>query len=399
VRIGAIKTALNADRYDGRYVQIAYPGGDVPREIGVCTDVIIRALRNAGRDLQRELQDDLRSAPRAYPMIRKPNPAIDHRRVKSLLPLFQRSYEPHSIGLDDPADPLRPGDVIFMDTFPDRPGSEHVGIIADGIGRDGHPLVINNWTDGTVTKPMDLLAQVPITQRFRLRPRLPDHGPIAALKTQLLTVVSPEWSSTRAELRRYARAPGGVWRSQGAAIPVVLGHAGYGWGDGLHGQGAATGRSGPTKREGDGRSPAGAFELASAYGYAAPGVRPLQIPYRQVAAAERCVDDPRSKFYNQIRSTRDTSVDWNSSEAMHRDDDLYELAIQIAHNTRPVRPSHGSCIFLHVWESADRPVTGCTALDKRALFELAQWLQPNAALLISLPRADYAALRTAWGLP
>ena len=391
ILIGAHKTALNADRYDGRYVRIEYPGGDVPREIGVCTDVIVRSLRNAGYDLQRLVHEDIREAPRAYPMVSKPNTDIDHRRVKSLLPYFQRNAE----ALIETRDPLRPGDVIFMDTFPDRPGSEHVGILADARSSRGQPLVINNWTDGTVTKLMDLLSFVPVTQRYRMRARLPDRGPIAALRTQLVTVVSDAWSATRGVLRRYEREPGRAFRLVGKPVRVVIGRAGLGWGDGLHGAAAPEGRAGPVKREGDGRSPAGAFTLGRLYGYAAqaPG---SALPYTQAGAALRCVDDARSQYYNQIL---DEAPGWRSAEHMRRDDDLYELALVIEHNRAPVVPDHGSCIFLHVWQDATTPVTGCTAMDKADLRELTSWLRPNAAVLVALPASEYKVLQRAWGLP
>ena len=61
-----------------------------------------------------------------------------------------------------------PGDIILMDTFPSRPGPDHIGIISDTIGPSGLPLVINNWTNGTVTSEMDLLSFVPVLYRFRL---------------------------------------------------------------------------------------------------------------------------------------------------------------------------------------------------------------------------------------
>ena len=67
-----------------------------------------------------------------------------------------------------PDDPLRPGDVILMDTFPSRPGPDHIGILSDRVDDQGLPLVINNWTDGTVTAEMDLLTFVPVMYRFRL---------------------------------------------------------------------------------------------------------------------------------------------------------------------------------------------------------------------------------------
>lgn len=171
VLLGAKKTVLNADAYTGGYVRLSYPMGDVPRTLGVCTDVIVRAVRNAGLDLQRELHEDIRRAPRAYPMVKgRGDPNIDHRRVKTLLPYFVRHWQRRSIALDDAADPLRPGDVVLMDTFPSRTGPDHIGIVSDLLGPSGKPLIINNWTDGTVTAEMDLLPFVPITHRFRIPP-------------------------------------------------------------------------------------------------------------------------------------------------------------------------------------------------------------------------------------
>ncbi|MBK7534599.1 MAG: DUF1287 domain-containing protein [Myxococcales bacterium] len=171
VLLGAKKTVLGADAYTGGYVKLAYPMGDVPRTIGVCTDVIIRAVRNAGLDLQREVHEDIARSPRSYPMVKgRGDPNIDHRRVKTLLPYFLRRWQAHTAALDDAADPLRPGDVVLMDTFPRRVGPDHIGIVSDTLGVSGKPLIINNWTDGTVTAEMDLLPFVPITHRFRIPP-------------------------------------------------------------------------------------------------------------------------------------------------------------------------------------------------------------------------------------
>jgi len=169
VLIGAKKTVLNADAYTEGYIEMGYPNGDVPRNVGVCTDVIIRAVRNAGIDLQKELHEDIKRARRAYPMVKgNGNPVIDQRRVATLLPYFKRHWVAHSTKLDDASDPWRPGDVIFMDTFPDRSGPDHIGIVSDTLDDGGLPMIINNWTDGTVTKEMDLLTFVPVMYRFRL---------------------------------------------------------------------------------------------------------------------------------------------------------------------------------------------------------------------------------------
>ena len=174
VLIGAKKEVLNAESYTPAaedYIGMKYPMGDVPRTIGVCTDVIVRAVRNAGHDLQKELHEDIAKAKAAYPMVKGMGDAsIDQRRVGTLLPYFKRHWEQHTAKLDDPKDPLRPGDVIFMDTFPSRSGPDHIGILSDRQDAQGMPLVINNWTDGTVVAEMDLLTFVPVMYRFRLPP-------------------------------------------------------------------------------------------------------------------------------------------------------------------------------------------------------------------------------------
>jgi uncharacterized protein YijF (DUF1287 family) len=165
---------INADHYTPAaedYISMSYPNGDVPRAIGVCTDVVVRAVRNAGIDLQKELHEDIQRARRSYPMVKgNGDPSIDQRRVGTLLPYFKRHWESHSPRFDDPDDPARPGDVIFMDTFPDRPGPDHMGVISDRLDDAGLPFVINNWTEGTVTAEMDLAPFVPVLYRFRLVP-------------------------------------------------------------------------------------------------------------------------------------------------------------------------------------------------------------------------------------
>jgi uncharacterized protein YijF (DUF1287 family) len=170
--IGAKKTVLNAAAYTSQaqgYIKLAYPGGDVDRSMGVCTDVVIRAVRNAGLDLQQAVHEDIKRRRTAFPMVKKgPDANIDHRRVGTLLPYFKKHWDQRTAKLDDSDDPLRPGDVIFMDTFPSRSGPDHIGIVSDRLGPSGLPLIINNWTNGTVTSEMDLLSFVPVLYRFRL---------------------------------------------------------------------------------------------------------------------------------------------------------------------------------------------------------------------------------------
>ncbi len=162
ILMGARKLVLNRAKYTEGYVQLSYPLGDVPRAIGVCSDTVIRAYRNAGIDLQSRVAEDIRAAPSAYPGIHRPNTSIDHRRVKTLLTWFLRHVPQVREG------PPRPGDVVFLDTFPSRPGPEHVGIISDRTAPSGLPFVINNWTVGYEEGEMDLLPSIPVTHRFRM---------------------------------------------------------------------------------------------------------------------------------------------------------------------------------------------------------------------------------------
>jgi D-alanyl-D-alanine dipeptidase len=213
---------------------------------------------------------------------------------------------------------------------------------------------------------------------------------------ELVTAVVDDWTSTHALLHRYHR-DGSTWRAIGEPWPGVIGRAGAAWGDGLHGDGAPSGRDGPIKREGDGKAPAGAFALRDAYGYAAAAPAGARLPYTAVDASWECVDDPASAQYARIVDRARVAVDWRSSEKMRRDDDLYAWVIEIAHNA-PSRKDRGSCIFFHVWGGADVPTLGCTAMAEPKLAELVATLDPRAVFVL-LTRADYDALAPAWGLP
>jgi L,D-peptidoglycan transpeptidase YkuD (ErfK/YbiS/YcfS/YnhG family) len=165
----------------------------------------------------------------------------------------------------------------------------------------------------------------------------------------------------------------------------------------LHGQGAPAGRTGPAKREGDGRSPAGVFELGTLRGYASTPPAGSKLPYEASGPDQRCVDDPASPFYNRIITTHSSSS-FRSAERMRRDDSAYTLAIDVDHNRSPVTPGHGSCIFIHVWAAPDRPVTGCTGLALPDVTQLARWRAPGA-VMVALPLEEYKALRGVWALP
>lgn len=164
VLLGAKKLCLNKAAYVSNYRALRYPGGDVPRTEGVCTDTLVRALRNAGWDLQREIHEDASKKPQLYPLSGKaPDANIDHRRIRMMLPWFNQNFTK----VPDSA-PYLPGDLVLFDTFPNKAGPDHAGIVSDRLGPSGLPLVVNNWTDGYVEQEMDLLGWVPVTHRFRV---------------------------------------------------------------------------------------------------------------------------------------------------------------------------------------------------------------------------------------
>jgi uncharacterized protein YijF (DUF1287 family) len=152
--------------YDGSYRRLAYPGGDVPPDRGVCTDVLIRAYRALGLDLQVRVHEDRRNAPQAYPDLGadgKPDPSIDHRRVRVLAVFFRR----HGLSLpvsSRPGDYL-PGDLV---TWILPSGSDHIGIVSDRRSAAGVPWILHNI--GAGTREEDLLFAHPITGHFRYFP-------------------------------------------------------------------------------------------------------------------------------------------------------------------------------------------------------------------------------------
>jgi D-alanyl-D-alanine dipeptidase len=228
------------------------------------------------------------------------------------------------------------------------------------------------------------------------RPAAPATGPIPADATQLVTGVTPDWTSTKVTLRTWKRVDG-AWVADGAAWPGVLGKTGTAWGIGLHGDGAPAGHDGPAKHEGDEKAPAGAFALRGTYGYAAAPPPHTRLPYTQTTADWQCVDDSASHHYNQIVDRSKLTVDWSSAEQMRRHDVLYTWVVDVAHN-RAATAGAGSCIFLHVWRGPKSITDGCTAMSEPALAHLIGRLDPSAVYVL-LPRAEYAALAAAWGLP
>jgi len=159
---GAVRQVGVTVVYDGTYRRLAYPGGDVPPERGVCTDVVVRAYRNAGIDLQVLVHEDMRRAFGAYPQVwgaRRPDRNIDHRRVPNLATFFARHGETLPVSRD--AADYRPGEIV---TWRLPSGLPHVGLVSARFA-GGRPLVVHNIGAGTVYE--DVLFAWPVTGRYR----------------------------------------------------------------------------------------------------------------------------------------------------------------------------------------------------------------------------------------
>lgn len=207
---------------------------------------------------------------------------------------------------------------------------------------------------------------------------------------QLVIAVIDDWSSTHARVSLWQRKA--AWQKLDE-WPATIGKSGAAWGIGLHPP-----RTGPLKREGDGKSPAGVFAFRSTYGYANEAPKGWRMPYDSAVDLE-CINDPSSDHYAQIIDRKQVPSDWQTAELMRREDELYEWVVDIAHNPE-AKPSAGSCIFLHVWGGPESPTLGCTAMEKQKLEALLGRLDPaSQPLFVLLPRAEYQAVADAWGLP
>jgi uncharacterized protein len=165
IRAAVAQTAVRVI-YDGSYRRIPYPGGDVPGHIGVCTDLIIRAYRAVGVDLQIQVHEDMTAAFALYPQLwglSRPDANIDHRRVPNLQTYLHRRGAEIPVGRD--ADAYLPGDLVTWMLPGNLP---HIGLVTDQRSRDGaRRLVVHNIGRGPQLE--DMLFNYPITGHYRYR--------------------------------------------------------------------------------------------------------------------------------------------------------------------------------------------------------------------------------------
>ena len=215
---------------------------------------------------------------------------------------------------------------------------------------------------------------------------------------QLVVVTTADWSATSGTLRRFERRrDSDAWTAVGAAVPIVVGRTGLALGVGFE----SADPTGPAKREGDGKAPAGVFPLDTAFGFAPRSEsRGVRLPYVQLTANTDCVDDSASAHYNTVvDKQRVRRIDWTSAEHM-RAVAQYERGVIVGYNARHPARGRGSCIFLHIWSGPGSSTVGCTALDASELRTVVEWLDPRRKpVLVQLPSSVYERLRPRWALP
>ncbi|WP_206483025.1 transglutaminase domain-containing protein [Thalassotalea sp. G2M2-11] len=214
---------------------------------------------------------------------------------------------------------------------------------------------------------------------------------------QAVLVITDDESAIQGQLSRFEKKDG-QWQQVAEPHAIVVGRTGLAWGIGLHPQ-----QPGKQKQEGDGKAPAGIFELTGAFGYL--DNLSTQLEYSPMNENNFCIDVRGSQYYNQ---TVDAAIVGNdaiqgSSEPMRRDihsnDHLYKKGIFVAHNPRNIS-DQGSCIFLHLWRDNNKPTAGCTAMSEQDIDELLAWLdEKQSPIIIALTKQDYQLFKTKWKLP
>ncbi|MEL6607214.1 MAG: L,D-transpeptidase family protein, partial [Bacteroidota bacterium] len=153
------------------------------------------------------------------------------------------------------------------------------------------------------------------------------------------------------------------------------------------------------KREGDGKTPAGLFWVSAVFGKDPEYKEQCKMPFIHVGPTTEAIDDPKSRYYNQIVSADLAGEkDWTSSEKMY-EISSYNVGVFINHNSPVQDPAAGSCIFIHEWRAPHKPTAGCVALATNNLKELAEWLDiKKKPTIVMLPMKEYRSHMLRWSL-
>lgn len=203
---------------------------------------------------------------------------------------------------------------------------------------------------------------------------------------QLIIVTNSSPHDLHARLSYYARIQQNEkWQMVGDPIAVVVG------------------RNGITKnkKEGDGSTPFGIHSLGTAFGFSSKADDDLKLTYLPITENTVCVDDEKSKYYNQIiESNKVEKASWESGEIMQEKMPEYKYGVVINYNLPIPKPSLGSCIFMHIWTTPDKGTAGCVAMSEQDIKKLLAWIDPNKKPFIIIASInDYKMLSRTMRLP
>lgn len=177
---------------------------------------------------------------------------------------------------------------------------------------------------------------------------------------QVIVVTTSDWNSRQVRLQAFERA-GEEWVPALSPMPAVVGKNGYALPE--------------DKKEGDAKSPAGAYLLGTSFGTAAKPVG-MTMPYRLVTRQDYWIDDKTSPDYNTwVHYEGDPKKRWKSFERLAIP--LYKYALVIRYNEDPVIPGKGSAIFMHIWRGPQSYTAGCVALSEANILAILKWLDPK----------------------
>jgi D-alanyl-D-alanine dipeptidase len=210
---------------------------------------------------------------------------------------------------------------------------------------------------------------------------------------QLVVVTTDSWNNIEGRMSVYEHK-GNYWEPVFTQIPIVTGRSGMAWGKGLHKEELNRGK---LKKEGDGNSPAGIFQLSGLFGYEdiLSKMSSLKVDIKTF-----CVDDSKSAYYNQIVTIDTVKKDWTSAETMRMKSDVYKFGIFVDYNVKPAIPTMGSCIFMHIWSGNTEPTAGCTAMKESDILKLIGFLDKKKnPILVQVPQSEYNKLKVVYKLP
>ena len=225
-------------------------------------------------------------------------------------------------------------------------------------------------------------------------------GEIKKDTKQLIVGIAANWDSSYVTLTHYERGKLGNWNKVGS-WKGRLGRNGLAWGIGFHDIPAGA----KMKREGDGRTPAGIFDIGGgAWGYASSIKKQAALPYHKITTRSLWYEDTKSPYYNSFRVIdHEPKTTAEKKAQMRQNDYAHALKLLISHNyfKSQKTPGFGSAIFFHIWRGGGSKATaGCTTMSEANLKTMISFIDPKKKpRFVILPKAEYEKYRELWKLP